>query len=73
MPVMEGQVSNLLTQTIQIGTYERPGEEDTLDGSKRNQPLGKGAASVRDPLQSPVGLLGDAGDWNRVDQDEREF
>ena len=40
-------------------TYERSREKDSLDGGKRNQTLSKGAASVRDPLQSPISLFGD--------------
>lgn len=35
-------------------------EEDTLDGSKGNQTLGKGRVLVLDPLDGPVGLLANA-------------
>ena len=35
---------------------ERAREEDTLDGSKGDQALGKSRALVGDPMQGPVGL-----------------
>lgn len=35
-------------------------EEDTLDGGKGNQALGKGRVLVLDPLDGPVGLLANA-------------
>ena len=46
---------------------ERSTEEDTLDGSECNETIGKGGVLVRDPSQSPVGLLADAGNYDTLD------
>jgi|SRR5690242_10935852 len=40
---------------------ERATEEDTLDGSERHEAVGEGRILVRDPSQSPVSFLTDAG------------
>lgn len=42
---------------------KRAGEEDTLNGSKCNQTLGECRFLVLDPLNSPVGLLANAGNF----------
>jgi hypothetical protein len=50
-------------------THKRPGKEDALDGSERDQPLTKRGPLVRDPLERPVGLFRDARDGlDRVEQ-----
>jgi hypothetical protein len=41
---------------------ESTAEEDTLNGSEGDQTLSKGRVLVRDPLESPVGLLSDGRD-----------
>jgi hypothetical protein len=46
---------------------ERSAEEDTLDGSKGDETVGKGRVLVRDPSQGPVGLPLDAGDCSRLE------
>lgn len=42
---------------------KRAGEEDTLNGSECNQTLGECRFLVLDPLDSPVGLLANAGNF----------
>jgi hypothetical protein len=47
---------------------ERSTEEDTLDGSKGDETVGKGRVLVRDPSQGPVGLPLDAGDCSELER-----
>lgn len=42
---------------------ERSAEEDTLDGCECDEPLSKGRVLILDPLDSPVGLFPDAGNY----------
>lgn len=42
---------------------KRAREEDTLNGSECDKALSKGGLLVRDPAQSPVGLLANAGNY----------
>jgi len=41
---------------------ERAGEEDSFDGGEGDESLSEGRSLVADPLESPLGLLLDAGD-----------
>lgn len=60
--VGEGQTGHEATLLEPEDGGERAREEDTLDSSKSNQTLGKGGLAILNPLDSPVGLLGNAGD-----------
>ena len=49
---------------VSFVTHEGTGEEDTLDGGESDESLGESASSIRYPLQSPVSLLRDAGNYH---------
>jgi hypothetical protein len=46
---------------------ERTAEEDTLDGGECDETVGEGGVLVRDPSQSPIGLLADAWNYDALD------
>lgn len=43
---------------------ERSREEDSLDGGESDETFSKDRSLITDPLERPVGLLLDAGNWN---------
>mmetsp|Transcript_33811 Transcript_33811/g.82954 ORF Transcript_33811/g.82954 Transcript_33811/m.82954 type:complete len:368 (-) Transcript_33811:96-1199(-) len=59
--VGEGEPGHQPALLQPVDAAERAGEEDPLDARERDQALGEGHRAV-DPLERPVGLLGDAGD-----------
>lgn len=65
--VGEGKTRHQTTLLEPEDGCERPTEEDTLDGSECDKTVRKGGVLVRDPSQSPVGLLADAGDYDTLD------
>ena len=52
--VKPGMRPDFLSQTMEA---KRAREEDTLDGSKGDQVLGKSRALFRDPMQGPLSLV----------------
>ena len=42
---------------------ERSREEDSLDSGEGDESLSEGGLLGRDPLESPIGLSSNAGDW----------
>lgn len=60
--VGEGQTRHETTLLEPEDGSEGTGEENTLHGSESNETLSEGRFPVLDPLDGPIGLLGNAGD-----------
>lgn len=61
--VGEGETGHQTTLLEPEDGGEGAREEDTLDSSEGNQTRSEGRLSVIDPTDSPLGLLGNAGNW----------